>query len=233
MTKDKFNPKILAVIPARGGSKGVPRKNLRPIMGKPLVYFSIKVAVSCNLVDKVVVSSDDKEILEIAKKFGAEPLVRPKSISGDEVTTEDVMTHAIKKLAKKGYFPDYVMLLQPTSPFRESKDILGAIQTIIKDKSDSLISVVPSHAFIWKNFSKGPNPINYDYKNRMRRQDLEPEFKENGSIYITKTNLFLKNNNRLGGNISLFVMDELKGFEIDTISDFILIEHLMKESLKE
>jgi N-acylneuraminate cytidylyltransferase len=221
--------KIISIIPARGGSKGIPRKNLRPLLGKPLVYYSIKDSLGSNFINRTFVTSDDKEILEVSEKIGAEVIKRPKKLSTDSAITEDAMIHVIETLKKEeNYIPDLVILLQPTSPFRDSDDIDGAIKTLIHNGSDSLLSVVRSHSFIWKNTKTGPKPINYSYKDRQRRQDLEPEFIENGSIYVTKAEILSKDKNRLGGNISLFVMDDIKSHDIDNYEDFNIVEHLMK-----
>lgn len=224
-------PKVLVVIPARGGSKGIPRKNLKKIAGQPLIYYSIKVALNCELVNKVVVSSDDKEILQVAKDLNAETILRPSEISTDVSSTEQALIHVVNHLdINQNYVSDYVMLLQPTSPYREIKDISGAINTIIETQADSLLSVVPNHSFLWRNSKDGPISVNYDFKNRLRRQDLDPEFKETGSIYITKTDVLLETKNRLNGKIALFVMDEKKGWEIDTLQDFEYLEFLLKKN---
>lgn len=217
----------MAIIPARGGSKGIPRKNMRLLLGKPLIFYSIQAALGCKLIDTVVVSSDDDEILNYAEQCGATPLRRPSDISGDDATTESAVQHALASLQKKGYVPDLVVLLQATSPHRTSQDIEGAIQTLVNNKSDSLLSVVPSHAFLWKNGPHGAYGINHDYHHRKRRQDMEPEFRENGSVYVTKRHIYEQNNNRLGGKISFYVMDESKGHDIDSLLDFQFLEHVM------
>lgn len=221
---------IMAIIPARGGSKGIPRKNMRLLLGKPLISYSIQAALGCKLIDTTVVSSDDDEILSCAEQYGATPLRRPPELSSDEATTESAVQHVLSTFKQKKALPDLVVLLQATSPNRSSQDIEGAIQTLINNQSDSLLSVVPSHAFLWKNGPQGAYGINHDYHHRKRRQDMEPEFRENGSIYVTKRHIYEKHNNRLGGKISFYVMDESKGHDIDSLLDFQFLEHVMSHS---
>lgn len=221
--------KILTIIPARGGSKGLPGKNIKPINGKPLLAHSILQAKIENVENKIVVSSDCEIIGKIAKDYGAAFLKRPENLSGDTASSESALLHALDHYENQlGYSPDYICFLQCTSPLRQDLDIQNALNQIITESSDSLLSVCPNHRFIWKNTPTGPISINYDYNNRKRRQDLEPEFLENGSIYIFKPWVLKEKNNRLGGKVSLYLMPEETSFEIDSAFDFFIVESLMK-----
>lgn len=219
---------ILAIIPARGGSKGVPRKNIRLLCGKPLIAYTIEAALSSKRIDKVVVSTEDEEIAEIARECGAEIIMRPVELADDSAPTEPVLEHAVKYLKEtEGYRADVIVLLQPTSPLRNSQHIDDALDTFFNNKYDSLLSVCPSHSFLWRIDNKGPYPLNYDFKSRPRRQDRQPEYRENGAIYITKYDILMKDHNRLGGRIGWYIMQEEHSWEIDTEFDFWLCEQLM------
>jgi N-acylneuraminate cytidylyltransferase len=219
--------KIIAIIPARGGSKGIPRKNIRLLDGKPLITYSIEAALKSKYIDRVVVSTEDKEIAEVSKKYGAEIIERPKELATDTAPTEPALEHVIEWLKEhEDYKVDIVVLLQPTSPLRNSKHVDEALDIFLNGDYDSLLSVCPSHAFIWK-IIENSYPINYDFKNRPRRQDKEPEYRENGAIYITKYKILTGNHNRLGGKIGLYVMPEEYSTEIDTEFDFWLCEKIL------
>jgi len=224
----RAKPKIISIIPARGGSKGVPRKNVRLLTGKPLIAYSIEASLNSNLIDRTIVSTEDAEIAEIAKKYGAEVIERPAGLATDTAKTELVMQHVIKVLEKQGYSPDLIVLLQPTSPLREKDDIDNAIKTLLKAKADSLVSVYDFFPyFLWEKKGKFAKPTNYNPKKRPRRQDKKV-YRENGSIFITKRDILVKENCRLGGKITMYIMPEENSFDIDTEFDFWLVEQIIK-----
>jgi CMP-N,N'-diacetyllegionaminic acid synthase len=217
----------LAIIPARGGSKGVPGKNLRELAGKPLVAWSILRARAAEAIDTVVVSTDDERIAAVAREHGAEvPFLRPAALATDEAPTEPVMAHALDWYAACGRGFDTVALLQPTSPLRHPGTIDAAFRQLRDEQADSLLGVVESHHFHWR---RDPVEALYDYRNRPRRQDIAPadrRYRESGSLYISTVEAFARSGNRLSGSIALFLMDELEGWEIDSEMDFAILEAL-------
>lgn len=221
---------ILAIIPARGGSKGVPGKNIYPVAGKPLLAHTVEQAVQADLVSRVVVSTDSPEIGAVAKRFGAEVVWRPSQISGDAASSESALLHVLDYLAEtERYAPDLVVFLQCTSPIRQLHDIDRAIQTLLDQQADSLLSVVPSHHWVWRISNGQPDSFNFDYRQRPRRQDRPPEYDENGSIYVFRPTMLREYRNRLGGKIALYVMDEWSSIDIDSFHDFALCEWAMEQ----
>jgi CMP-N,N'-diacetyllegionaminic acid synthase len=219
----------IVIIAARGGSKGIPKKNLIKINGLPLIAWSIFQAKKCKSIDSVWVTSDDDEILSVASKYGANRIKRPKKISGDKASSELAWEHAVKFITLKKVKIDTIVALQPTSPIRESSDIESALNYFNKKKFDSLLSVTElEDFFVWENTKEGPLSMNYDYKKRSRRQSIEKKFLENGSFYIFKPKNLLQYKNRLGGKIGLFALEKYKSFQIDNKSDVSLCEAIMK-----
>jgi CMP-N,N'-diacetyllegionaminic acid synthase len=210
----------IAIIPARGGSKGIPRKNVRLLRDKPLIAHSILAAKESKYTDKVYVSTDNLEIAEISQEYGAEIINRPDELAGDTASSESALIHAFSEVEGNGINPDLIVFLQCTSPIRTGADLDMAIAKIKADNADSLLSVSPSHRFLWEEVNGVAKSINYDYRNRPRRQDMQPQYVENGSIYIFKPWVLKKFKNRLGGKISLFVMSEAASWEIDSPLDF-------------
>ncbi len=155
--------------------------------------------------------------------------MRPDALATAECATEPVLLHALQELEKEGYVPDAVVLLQATSPFRAPETIANAIDSYEKSDADSLFTAVPTTPLMWKNAAE-PEPL-YDYMNRPRRQDFSPEdqlFRENGSIFITKTALLKRTGNRLGGKMILYPMENLEAFDIDSNDDFAMAERLVE-----
>ncbi|MDJ0662622.1 MAG: acylneuraminate cytidylyltransferase family protein [Crocosphaera sp.] len=217
---------IIAIIPARGGSKGVPRKNVLPLAGKPLIAHSIQDAQESTLIDAVYVSTDDQEIATISRQYGAKIIHRPAELANDTASSESALIHGLEQLEQEKINPDLLVFLQCTSPIRTGRDINQAIAKLNAQQADSLVSVSPSHRFLWEEVDGVAKAINYDYRHRPRRQDMNPQYVENGSIYVFKPWVLKEHNNRLGGKIALYVMSEMAALEIDSVNDFQMIEFL-------
>ena len=215
-----MSPSTLASIPARGGSKGIPRKNLKDLAGKPLLVWTIEQALATPGLD-VYVSTEDAEIAAVSRKAGAGVIERPDALAQDTTATEPVVEHAIDVLIEQGRRPDQVMLLQATSPLRLPTTMGRALEEFAASGADSMVGVVPEPIFIWQ---KEPGVVaHYPYENRPRRQDMTPEqlrYRETGSLYLTRTEIYQRDHNRLGGQIELFVMDPIEGIDIDSPHDF-------------
>ena len=220
---------ILAVIPARGGSKGIPGKNIKLLAGKPLIAYSIEAASKSRLINRIFVSTDDDKIKQISKKYGAEIIKRPKEMAKDDSPTMDSIIHVLNNLEKKGFVTDIVVLLQPTSPLRTHEDVDNAINLFIKnkDKCDSLVSVCEyDHSPYWSlkvdgDFLK-PNFGEEYFK--MRRQELPKIYMPNGSIFISNKKSLLKSKSFYKGNIIPYFMKSGESIDIDTLIDFKLAE---------
>lgn len=205
-------------IPARAGSKTIKNKNLINFCGKPLICWTIEQALNTKFYNHIYVSSDSNKILKIAEKYKVNLIKRPQNISGDNAQTELAMEHFVNKSNKKY---KYIILLQPTSPLRHSKDIEKALKHMIKQKKKSLFSAcLFSDLTMWNKKNRVFKSYNYDYENRKPRQKESTYIIENGSIYISTVSNLLKNKNRLVKNsISYYIMNKLQLFEIDDYAD--------------
>lgn len=230
--QEKKDGLIIAIIPARGGSKEVPGKNLKFLHNSPLIAHTIRAARRVDSIDRVIVSSDDEEILAVSRANGAVVIERPDDLATDESPTEPALEHVVKTIEESGEKVATIILLQCTSPLRNEDDIEDALMLYNNTNADSLVSVCQTHAFFWKRENDSHNAIStYDYKKRPRRQDIKEEdvlYKENGAIYITKRDILMNEHNRLGGNIVMFVMADQFSMEIDSEFDFWLAGEIMK-----
>jgi CMP-N,N'-diacetyllegionaminic acid synthase len=220
---------VVAIIPARGGSKGVPKKNIKCLLGKPLIAYSIEHALKTKNIDRVIVSTDCDEIATVSEKYGAEIIKRPENISGDFASSEDALIHSVNLLKASNYDVSHVVFLQCTSPIRSETDVSDCLNLVLSQKFDSALSVVKNHKFLWRTDFEGvATPINYEPHKRKMRQEIS-EFQENGSIYVMKAEDLLNTECRLNGKIGIHVMEEETGYEIDTQFDFKIIESLMEK----
>lgn len=218
----------MAVIPARGGSVGIPRKNLVMVSGRPLLAHTVAHARAASSVDRVFVSTDDEEIASVAEVEGAEVIRRPESISGHDAASEEALAHVLNVLGEdERYEPELVALLQCTSPIRKPGDVDAAIAALRREDADSLLSVVRSHRFLWRVVDGFAESVNYDFRLRPRRQDRR-EFAENGSIYVMKPWVLREHKNRLGGRIALYEMDYWTQFDIDEPGDIALCDWILR-----
>jgi len=219
---------IIAIIPARGGSKRIHRKNILPLAGKPLLQYSIEHAKRSSHIKRIIVSTDDYEISCVASACGAEVVERPPELSDDFVSSESALLHALGHLEQKeGFDPDLIVFLQCTSPLRQHDDIDGAIDTLIRGRYDSLFSAFKFNKYIWQMNGDSVVSINYDYMKRLREQDFPEQFQENGSIYVMKPYVLKQFNNRLGGKIGVYEMSCLDSIQIDTYEDIELCECIL------
>ena len=218
------------MIPARGGSKGIVKKNLYKFCDKPLIFWSILQAKQSKLVDKVVVTSDDDEILLYCQKLGVTVIKRPKKISGDNASSEEALIHATKKLNLTN---DLIIFLQATSPLRLPRDIDNSILQSKKSNSRILFSGSKlEDIIIWEHFKNKLKCINADWKKRKPRQEHEKNYIiENGSIYIFPSSHLLKFKNRMSSKMDIYFMKSWQSFEIDTLDDLKFCEKLFYENL--
>jgi len=223
--------KMPVIIPARAGSKGIIGKNIIDFCGKPLIAWSIEQGLNTKCVSNVYVSTDGEDIAIVAEKYGAKVIWRPAELATDTASSEDAIMHAIKEIEKKEKCSN-IVFLQATSPLRRDNDIENAIKAYIKGKYDSLFSMTVLDDYcMWKKVDGVLQSVSYDYNNRGRRQERDPTFLENGSIYIFSKELFYKNNNRLGGRIGMYEMPFELSYEIDSPKDIKLCEFFMKEHI--
>ena len=228
------NKTFLAIIPARGGSKRLPNKNILDLNGKPLIAWSIEAGIGSKYIDKVVLTSDSEDILNISKNFGAEILKRPDELATDTATSFDVITHAIESIDEKY---DYIILLQPTSPLRNAEHIDEAIELLETKNADAVVSVCEmEHSPLWSNTLDDSLSMKNFLKEEIlnkRSQDLETYYRLNGAVYICKTNNFLKKKSFfLKENIFAYIMDRESSIDIDEKIDFELAQVYMKENKK-
>lgn len=219
-----------AIIPARGGSKGIPRKNVRLLAGKPLVAHTIDTALQSRSVDRVVVSTDDQEIEIVARQYGAEVIRRPAEISQDTSASELALIHVLDELRQsEDYEPDLVVFLQCTSPLTRPEDIEGTIQALLDEHADSALSVTPFHYFLWRREKRGDAlGINHDPQVRPLRQEREPQYEETGAVYVMRANGLRKAEHRFFGKTVLFEMPPERSLEIDEPVDFLIAEAMMR-----
>jgi YrbI family 3-deoxy-D-manno-octulosonate 8-phosphate phosphatase len=211
-------PEVVAVIPARGGSQGVPRKNLRRVGGVPLIGRAVASALAAQRIDRVIVSTDDAEIAAVAREWGAEVVDRPAEISGGTASSESALVHALDAL---GLDAGVLVFIQATSPFIDPVDLDAAVERVIAGDADSLFSATESWGFVWRDGAQsdghsGAVGVNHDYRVRPRRQDRELEYLETGAFYVMQIAGFRAAGHRFFGRVGIAVVPEHTAIEIDT-----------------
>ncbi len=223
---------VLAIIPARGGSKGIPGKNIKDLAGKPLIAYSIEESLKSKYITRTVLSTEDEKIKKVALEYGAEVVDRPLELAQDETMTAPVLLQVVEALEKENYSPDIVILLQPTCPLRTAKDIDEAFELYFQGGCDSVFAVKNiglTHA-MWKQHHDGRMEALYDYRTRPRRQDAHRHyslFVETGSIYIIKTEVMKKVKDFVGDEPKIYPI--VQTVDIDTIEDFDRAEKLINQ----
>ncbi|KGM97335.1 acylneuraminate cytidylyltransferase family protein [Clostridium botulinum] len=231
MYKDK---KILAIIPARGGSKGIHHKNIMKICNKPLIAYSIEAANESKYIDYTLVSTDDEAIKNVSLEYGAEvPFLRPKEISDDKAKSIDVVLHAIDYLKKYNKEFDYAVLLQPTSPLRTIEDIDKGIENIINSNNDSLISICEcdENPVLMRTIENNKLNTIFEFKgDNLRRQELPKFYIFNGALYINKVDMLVNEKAFVNEDTMPFIMDRYKSIDIDNMLDAKIVELILKEN---
>ena len=223
---------ILTIVPARGGSQRLPRKNLAIVGGRPLITHSIEHARRSSAVSRIVVSTEDDEIAAVSRSSGAEVMQRPTELADETATSESALLHVLGALtANEGYNPDLVVFLQCTSPIRKPDDIERAVQLLLRSGADSVFSATRSKWLIWRSAGPWVESYNYDFQHRKREQEMPGEWRENGSIYVFKPWVLREHKNRLGGKIGVYEMDYWSGFQIDSQEDVELCDWIFKRRL--
>ena len=229
-----MSAKFLALVLARGGSKGVPKKNIKFLNNKPLLAYTVEEAKKSGYLGRVVLSTDDHVIAVVGRQYGAEvPFMRPQELAGDQASSIDTIVHALNWLkANEGYEPDFTVLLQPTSPFRTVEHIDGAIEKLLSSGADSLVSLCAAdyHPFWMKRIVNDMVvPFTNEGVNIIRRQDLPEVYSLNGAIYIARTQQLMRDKTFYVGRTVPYVMSKESSLDIDDQLDWLVAEALMKE----
>ncbi|MEI4769607.1 acylneuraminate cytidylyltransferase family protein [Psychrobacillus sp. FJAT-51614] len=224
-----MKPSFLAIIPARGGSKGIPRKNIKELAGKPLIAWTIEEAKKSKYINRIILSSEDAEIIEVAKRYGCEvPFIRPVELAQDNTPGIDPVIHAIERCP--GF--DYVVLLQPTSPLRTVEDIDGIIETLLNKEANFCVSVVePNQSPYWMynlNENGRMDPVIKQANFAVRRQDLPNVYSLNGAVYVANVEKLKVENSFITNETVGYVMPRERSFDIDTEVDFYLCEQMLR-----
>lgn len=217
--------KCVAIIPARGGSKGLPLKNLRKVAGIRLLARSIHAARQCDLISDVYVSTDCSELSFVATRAGAKVVIRPEVLSTDEASSEDAILHVLREIQKSGTLPDCVAFLQCTSPFTTAGEIADVLEPLVAGTADSAFAAKRAHGFLWRDSGDGTyQGVNHEHlKPRVRRQDLAPEFQETGAIYGFFARDFLETRNRFIGRVKAVEGTSFPA-DIDTMDDIVAVQ---------
>lgn len=230
------NNNILAVIPARGGSKGLPGKNIITLAGKPLIAWTLEVALASKYIDKIFVSTDSLEIANVVKEYVVDvPFLRPAELATDTATTYSVVKHVLNYYENINQSFDYLILLEPTSPLREVKDVDEAIELLLdnRDKADSVVSiseVIATHPFFDVMMDKQGRllPYTQDFSGMMRRQDIPKLYFLEGTIYASDTKEYLARKGFCHDRTLGFIVPKWKSFEVDDMVDLFCIENILK-----
>ncbi|MEC9486341.1 MAG: acylneuraminate cytidylyltransferase family protein [Prosthecochloris sp.] len=225
--------RMVAVIPARGGSKGLPGKNIHPVAGKPLIAWSILQAAAAEGVEDVFVSTDSPSIAAVAEEYGARVITRPAVLSTDRASSEGALLHALDQIGERyGLDTRYAVFLQATSPLRLPGDIDAALARFRSEGADSLISVTRADDLtLWEAHEGKWRSVNFDYRNRGMRQDRPRQYIENGSIYIVSRDVLRQTANRIGQRLAVYCMEFWQTWEIDTLAEVELVEYFMRKKL--
>jgi N-acylneuraminate cytidylyltransferase len=208
---------VIAIIPARGGSKGVPRKNIRRVGGVPLVARAITAALGTASVDRVVVSTDDREIAAVAQEWGAQVIHRPAALADDTASSEAVLLHALAALRETDVDAGILVFVQPTSPFIDPRDIDVAVDLVRANEHDCVFSAAETYGFLWRAEAGAASGVNHDPRVRPRRQDREPHYLETGAFYVMDAAGFETAQHRFFGRVGLVEVAERSAIEIDTV----------------
>jgi CMP-N-acetylneuraminic acid synthetase len=238
---DEFAMNLLAIIPARGGSKGIPRKNLAPVAGLPLLAWTCRAALESRSLSRVILSTEDSEIAERGREFGVEaPFLRPAELAQDETPTLPVIRHALEFLAEReGYRPDAIVLLQPTAPLRRAEHIAGAVSRLVKTGAEAVVSVspVPAHFHPYWVFDLDGDdrlkPAHPDGgpERYPRRQALPPAYTRNGAVYVARTRLILQENSLYGPAPAAYVMRPEDSVNVDAPADLARAEEALLQRI--
>jgi CMP-N-acetylneuraminic acid synthetase len=224
--------KVLSIIPARGGSKGLPRKNILDLAGKPLIAWTIEASLKSKYITDTIVSSDDDVILSISKSYGADTLKRPDELATDSSSSESLIFHILKEQEMQNKIYDYVILLQPTSPLRDTEDIDNAFKFLVEQNVTALISIAKYDNKVLKTFVDNDKGFIEGIRNNIypfqRRQDLPSVYMSNGAIYIIKVDEFMQNKSFWTDKTVKYVMDDIKSIDIDSVEDLIKCEKIIK-----